>query len=90
MPISRGRSEIKEAIDNAADVLVLEASEPAEAREAIAFVRELSKSITVDIAGNITLENVRSFAEVGADVIRVDALTQSVRAMSISFQIQPG
>jgi nicotinate-nucleotide pyrophosphorylase len=30
------------------------------------------------------------FAEAGADLIRVDSLTQSVRAMDISFQIQAG
>jgi hypothetical protein len=33
---------------------------------------------------------VRSYAEAGANLIRVDALTQSVRAMAIGFQIQPG
>jgi nicotinate-nucleotide pyrophosphorylase len=42
------------------------------------------------VAGAVTLENVREFADAGADLIRVAALTQSVRAMDISFQIQPG
>jgi len=44
----------------------------------------------VELSGPITLESVRTYAEAGADLIRVDALTQSVRAMDISFQIQPG
>jgi nicotinate-nucleotide pyrophosphorylase (carboxylating) len=85
-----GKSEIKEAIENGADVLVLRDLTEPESREMISYARELSAGITVEISGNITLENVRACAESGADVIRVDALTQSVRAMEISFQIQPG
>jgi nicotinate-nucleotide pyrophosphorylase len=38
----------------------------------------------------VTLDNVRQYAEAGADIIAVAALTQSVRAMDISFQIQLG
>ena len=50
--------------------------------------RRLSDSLTVEVSGDITLDNVRNYAESGADLIRVAALTQSVRAMSINFQIQ--
>ena len=85
-----GKSDIKEAIDNAADVLLMRESENAEARERITYARELRQSIEIEISGNVTLDNVRGYAEAGADLIRVDALTQSVRAMAINFQIQPG
>ncbi len=83
-------AEIKEAIDNGAGVLVLHDPEAAKLSEQIAQARELSNSITIEVSGHVTLENVRSLAEAGADVIRVGALTQSVRAMAINFQIQPG
>jgi nicotinate-nucleotide pyrophosphorylase (carboxylating) len=56
----------------------------------IQHARELSRSVMIEVSGNVTLDNVRAYAEVGADLIRVHALTQSVRAMPISFQIQPG
>ena len=56
----------------------------------IQHARELSSSTTIEVSGSVTLENVRAYAEAGADLIRVHALTQSVRAMPISFQIQPG
>jgi len=82
--------EIKEAIDSGASVLVLRDLDEANAKERIARAREFSSSIAIEVAGNITLENVRAFAEAGADVIRVDSLTRSVRAMAISFQIQAG
>jgi nicotinate-nucleotide pyrophosphorylase (carboxylating) len=85
-----GESEIKEAIDAGANVLVFADLDATQARAQIARARELSPSISVEVAGDVTLENVRAFAEAGADLIRVDALTQSVRATAISFQIQPG
>jgi len=85
-----GRNEIKEAIESGAGILVISDRSPAEVREQIEYARELRASVTVEVSGDITLENVRDFAAAGADLIRVDALTQSVRSMLISFQIQPG
>jgi len=84
------RGEIKDAIDSGANVLVLHDRSPAEARELIAFAQELLASITIEVSGNVTLENAGAFAAAGADLVRVDSLTQSVRAMRIGFQIQPG
>ena len=83
-------SEIKEVIDSGATVLVLHAVANDAVRDWISAARDLSPSITIEIAGVDNLDDVRAYAEAGADLIRVDALTQSVRAMDISFQIQPG
>ncbi|HYT49271.1 MAG TPA: hypothetical protein VEL78_02705, partial [Pyrinomonadaceae bacterium] len=83
-------NEIKEAINSGASVLVLRELDETKAKDRIAYARDLSTAITIEVSGDVTLENVRAFAEAGADIIRVDALTRSVRAMSISFQIQPG
>lgn len=83
-------AEIKEAIEGGAAVLVLQGVGQTEMRERIDYARDLSASITIEIAGVSSIDDVRAFAEAGADLIRVDALTQSVRAMDISFQIQAG
>ncbi len=83
-------NEIKEAIDNGAGVLVLHELDETQAKERIAYARGLSSALTIEVSGDITIENVRGYAEAGADIIRVDALTRSVRAMAISFQIQLG
>jgi nicotinate-nucleotide pyrophosphorylase (carboxylating) len=80
--------EIKEALDAGATVLVLRDVNENDAKERIDYARKLSESATVEISGEVTLENVRQYAEAGPDLIRVAALTRSVRAMSISFQIQ--
>lgn len=84
------RSDVKEAIEAGATVLILSELSADKLKEPIDYARELSPSITVEVSGDINLENVRSYAEAGADLIRVDALTQSVRAKMITFQIQPG
>ncbi len=83
-------NEIREAIDSGASVLVLRELDETKAKDRIAYARDLSTAITIEVSSDVTLENIRAFAEAGAEVIRVDALTRSVRAMSISFQIQPG
>lgn len=84
------RSEIKEAVEAGATVLILSEVNPDKLKDPIDYARDLSAAITLEVSGEINLENVRGYAESGADLIRVDALTQSVRAKMISFQIQPG
>jgi len=85
-----GRGEIKEAVEAGVTVVVLSEVNADTLKESIEYARELSPAITVEVSGEINLENVRVYAEAGADLIRVDALTRSVRAKMISFQIQPG
>ena len=82
--------EIKEALENGADALSIELSEVEHVAGLIAKVRESSTTASIVISGAITTENARALAEAGADLIRIDSLTQSVRAMDISFQIQGG
>src|SRR5882724_8846941 len=84
------KAEIKETIDAGATVLIFRDVDENEIKDRIDLARQLSASVTVEVAGDITLVNVRKYAESGADLIRVAALTQSVRAMSISFQLQMG
>ena len=81
--------DLREALDSGADNLLFENLPPADVARLTTLAKELSPKITIECSGNITLENVRSYAEAGADVISVRALTQSARAMEVSFQIQP-
>jgi len=81
--------DIKEAVENGADAVAI-MIRSSENVDLIARVRALSSTLLIIVSGTITSESVRSFAEAGADLIRVDALTQSVKAADVSFQIQPG
>lgn len=84
------KADVSEAIENGAGALILHGLDLDKARDLIECARALSPAVTIEVSGAITLDNVRAYAEAGADLIRVAALTQSVRAMKISFQIQPG
>jgi nicotinate-nucleotide pyrophosphorylase (carboxylating) len=85
-----GNPDIKAAIDAGATALVLRDVAADQVKEQVDYARQLRESVSIEISGNVTLDNVRQYAEAGADVIAVAALTQSVRAMDISFQIQLG
>ena len=84
------KAEASEAIESGAGVLVVKGLAPDELADLIHLARGLSTTVAIEASGLITLENVRAYADSGADLIRVDALTQSVKAMDIGFQIQPG
>lgn len=80
--------DMREAIENGADVLSIEGLTPEETARLVAVARELAAKVTLEASGKITLGNVRAYAEAGVDLISIGALTQSVRAMDISFQMQ--
>ena len=82
--------DLREAIENGADVLSLEGLTPEETARLVTIARDLAPKLTLEASGRITLENVREYAQAGVDLISVGALTQSVRAMDISFQMQAG
>ena len=75
-------TELKEAIKAGADIVVLEDL------KLVAVAKELSESVVIECAGKITPENVREYAEAGAQLISVESLTNAP-AMNISFKVQP-
>jgi nicotinate-nucleotide pyrophosphorylase (carboxylating) len=81
--------EVREALDHGADILVLENIAPEEVQRLAKLARERQAGITIQCTGDITLENVRSYADAGADMIGICSLTNSARSMDVSFQIQP-
>lgn len=82
-------SEVRDAVTAGADVVVIERPEAAEFGRLAALAKELSGSVTIECSGKVTLENVREYAEAGAQLIRVEALTSAAPAMDISFRVQP-
>jgi len=82
--------DLQEAIKHGAEILAINGLPPAETASLVKQARGLSQHLSVEVSGPITLENVREYADTGADLIRVKGLTQSVRSVDISFQIQPG
>ena len=82
-------SELREAIASEADVIMLENMSADEVKRLSVVAKESSNSVVIECSGKITLENVREYAEAGAQLIRIEALTNAAPAMSISFRVQP-
>ncbi|HEX8142738.1 MAG TPA: carboxylating nicotinate-nucleotide diphosphorylase [Pyrinomonadaceae bacterium] len=82
--------DLREAIKEGADIILLDNLSPEETVRMVAIARELDPKVTLESSGGITLENVRAYGEAGVDLISIGALTHSARAVDISFKIQAG
>lgn len=88
----RSMRELEEALANGAEALLLDNMTPSQVKQAVERIREESakqqgKWIPVEASGGIVLENIRAYAEAGADFISVGALTHSAKAADISMSI---
>jgi len=79
--------EVKEALSAGADVIMLDNMPVKEMKKAVSIIRPKGPDVLIEASGNITLENVRSIAETGVDLISVGALTHSAPAADISMNI---
>ena len=82
-------SEVREAVSAGADVIVIEDLDASAFAKLAALARELSSSVAIECAGKITPENAREYAEAGAQLLRIEALTSAAPAADISFKVQP-
>lgn len=84
--------KVREALAADADALLLDNMTPDEARRCVETVTEHAASVgrrppVVEVSGGITLENVRSYAEVGADLVSSGALTNSAPVLDIGLDV---
>ncbi len=82
--------QVREAVAEGADALLLDNLTPEQARERVALVRELEppgRQTLIEVSGNMALDTVRAYAEAGASLISVGALTHSVKAADISLKM---
>ena len=82
-------NDVHEAINAGADVIVIEDLSAQEFGRLAASARELLSTIAIECAGKFTPANVREYAEAGAQLIRVEALTNAAPAANIGFKVQP-
>jgi nicotinate-nucleotide pyrophosphorylase (carboxylating) len=77
-------TQVKEAIEAGADIIMLDNRTPDEARD---LLENIPDHIIVELSGGITIENVGTYRNCGADYISLGALTHSVKALDISFNL---
>lgn len=79
-------AEAIEAANAGADVIMLDNMSPDEIRQA---VLSLPEKVKTEASGGITLDNIRTVAMTGVDVISIGALTHSARALDFSLELEP-
>lgn len=78
--------QIPEVLAAGAQMILLDNFTPAQVALAVA---QIAGRVPIEVSGGIRLENVRAYAEAGADFIAVGALTHSAPAVDISLEIEP-
>lgn len=78
--------QIEEALQAGATMLLLDNFTPAAVRTAVGVI---AGRVPVEVSGGVTLLSVRAYAEAGADLIAVGALTHSAPGADISLEIEP-
>ena len=85
----RNLAELDQALANGAEKVLLDNMTVDAVREAVAKVRSHARKVPVEVSGGVRLENVRAYAEAGADYISVGLLTHSPQAVDLSMRIVP-
>jgi len=81
----RALDELHEALACGATHLLLDNLSP---QQAAAWIHMVNGRATVELSGGIDLDNVRSYAETGADFVSSGAITHSAKAVDISFRLE--
>ncbi len=82
---TRNLDEVKEAVNAGADIIMLDNMSLDEMKEAVKLID--GKALT-EASGNVTLDNIRTVAQAGVDIISMGAITHSVKAFDISMKIK--
>lgn len=82
-------NEVKEAIVAGADAIVIRDLKPADFARLAAVAQESAREVAIECTGKIPATEVREYAEAGAQLIRIEALTNAAAAANITFTVQP-
>jgi nicotinate-nucleotide pyrophosphorylase (carboxylating) len=80
--------EVKSALKAGADVIMLDNMSIRQVTAAVGLIRLSGPEVFIEVSGNITLDNVRSFAETGPDFISIGALTHSASSVDIGMDMK--
>lgn len=79
--------QVQEALDNQADIIMLDNMPPDMMREAVQIIRKANNHIKIEASGNVTLETIRGVAETGVDYISSSAPVTQSRWLDLSMKI---
>ncbi|MDE5415011.1 carboxylating nicotinate-nucleotide diphosphorylase [Alkalihalobacterium chitinilyticum] len=79
--------EVREAIEAGAHIIMFDNCPPEVMRE---WVKLVPKHIVTEASGGIQVSNLGNYRNIGVDYISLGALTHSVKALDISFNLEGG
>lgn len=82
---TRNLDEVREALSAGADIIMLDNMSLEDMKKASEIIG--GKALT-EASGNVTLDNIRTVAQAGVDIISMGAITHSVKAFDISMRIK--
>ena len=82
-------SDVLEAAEAGADIIMLDNFAPKKIEEAIHILKKkkLRNKILVEASGGITERNILKYAAAGVDVVSLGEITQSARALDMSLEV---
>ncbi len=80
--------QLEQACAAGATRLLIDNQTPATLGGWAARARHLSPGVEIEATGGIALDNVRAYAEAGADYVSIGALTHSVRAADLAIEVR--
>jgi len=78
-------SQVKEALDAGADVIMLDNMDISQIKEAAALI---DGRAAVEVSGGVTKSSLKKLADAGVDIISAGALTHAARGVDLSMQIK--
>ncbi|NIM89503.1 MAG: carboxylating nicotinate-nucleotide diphosphorylase [Candidatus Aminicenantes bacterium] len=76
-------AEVKEAVENGADIVMLDNMPMEKMREVLTWVKG---KVPVEVSGEVVLNKIRDIASLGVDFISVGSLTHSFKSLDISLE----
>jgi nicotinate-nucleotide pyrophosphorylase (carboxylating) len=80
--------DLREALSAGADAILIDNQTPETVASWCAIARAAPRPPSIEASGNMSLANVRAYAEAGPDAISVGALTHSVTAADIALDLE--
>ena len=74
---------VQEALDVKADIIMLDNMDLDTAKKAVSMIGDKAE---IEFSGNVSLETIKSIAEIGVDFISVGALTHSAKILDLSMK----
>lgn len=77
--------QMRAAIDAGADIVMLDNMSPDDVASAVEVA---AGRVQLEASGGITIDNIRSYAETGVDLISVGALTHSAPVLDVALEVE--